>query len=62
MFRQPSGGLTTRRGKATEGEVSGDGGLLLTSFRVDNVSMGDTANTDGGAKSSGLGWTLNKEM
>lgn len=44
------------------GGFSGDGGLLLTSFKVDNISMGDTANVDGGAVSTGLGWTLIKEM
>lgn len=62
LFRQVGGGLTTSRGKAVGGEVSGDGGLLLTSFKVDNVSMGDTANMDGGATSTGQGWTLDKQM
>lgn len=46
-----------------DGEVLGEGGLLLTSFKVDNVSRGDTASVDGGAKSHwvGLGWTLNQQ-
>lgn len=53
---QVSGGLTTSWGNAVHGEPSGDGGLLLTSFKVDNISS-----VDGGAESTRLGWTLNKQ-
>lgn len=45
----------TSRGKATEGELSGDGGLLLTSLSVDSVSMGELAKEDGGPISTGFG-------
>lgn len=41
--------------------MSGDGGLLLTSFKVDNCSRGAAASMDGRAESSDPGWTLNKE-
>lgn len=54
-----NGGLTTSRGKTTEGKLSGDGGLLLTSLKVDSVSIGDMAKEDGGPMSTGLGLTLN---
>lgn len=57
-----SGGLTTRRGKLTVGELSGEGGLLLTSLNVDSVSIGDKVKEDGGPMSTGLGWTLDGLM
>lgn len=44
------------------GELSGDGGLLLTSLNVDSVSIGDRAKEDGGPMSTGLGWTLDGLM
>lgn len=53
-----NGGLTTNRGKTAVGELSGDGGLLLTSLKVDRVSMAMGCMDEGGAVSSGLGWTL----
>lgn len=50
----------TSRGKTAEGELSGDGGLLLTSLKVDRVSManGGMDKEEGGARPSELGWTL----
>lgn len=36
----------TSWGKTTEVEPSGDGGLLLTSLKVDSVSSGDMAKED----------------
>lgn len=55
-----NGGLTTSRGKTADGELSGDGGLLLTSLKVDRVSIveGGMAKEEGGPMSSGPGWTL----
>lgn len=53
-------GLMTSRGKTAEGELSGDGGLLLTSLKVDRVSMAEGAmdKEEGGPMSSRPGWTL----
>lgn len=45
-MRLDAGGLTTSWGKTTEGKPSGDGGLLLTSLKVDSVSIGDMAKED----------------
>ena len=45
----------TNRGKATEGVLSGVGGLLLTSLSVNNGSMGELAMEDGGPLSTSFG-------
>lgn len=52
------GGLTTSWGKRSEDEPSGEGGLLLTSRRMDRVSRGDTARDEGWTPSVGPVWTL----
>lgn len=52
------GGLTTRRGKGSEDEPSGEGGLLLTSRRVDRASRGETTRGDSWTLSTGPGWNL----
>lgn len=49
----------TSWGKTAVGEFSGEGGLLLTSLRVDRVSM---AREEGGRMASGLGWILDGLM
>lgn len=49
----------TSWGKTAVGEFSGDGGLLLTSLKVDRVSM---AREEGGRTASGLGWILDGLM
>lgn len=57
------GGLTTRRGKGSEDEPSGEGGLLLTSRKVDRASRGETTRGettrgDSWTPSTGPGWNL----
>ncbi|KAG7218921.1 hypothetical protein INR49_019421 [Caranx melampygus] len=63
-WTSPNGGLMTSRGKTAEGELSGEGGLLLTSLRVDKVSMeeGGMTNEEGGATSDRLNLDGMKEM
>lgn len=52
------GGLTTRRGKGREEELSGEGGLLHTSRKVDRVSRGDPTRGDSWTPSAGPDWNL----
>lgn len=51
----------TSQGKTIEDGLSGEGGLLLTSLKVDRVSLevGGMTKEKGGAVSTGSGLTLN---
>lgn len=60
LLSPDSGGLMMSWGKTAECELSGDGGLLLTSLNVERVSIASGAmdKEEGGTMSSGPAFNL----